>query len=1113
MNPATLLAVYASDSRVLSWIKQWNSLQPGESLALSGVAGSLKAIAVAATSESLKRPILVVRSDKEEAAYFYNDVEKLLGEDRALYYPDSYRRPYAWEETSNANVVLRAEVLNRLQNSNEPPIVVTYPEALFEQVVSRTTLSAQTCRVQVGDALGLDFLNETLFALHFERVDFVSEPGQFSVRGGIVDVFSYSHDQPYRIEFMGDDVESIRIFDVETQWSERLLQQMDIVPNIENKEALEHREPLWEFLPENTLIWVETPSLLIQKLNALYERATDAFATMNSPIARVEPHKLFVSGAACKPLLANKAMVVDGTEGTYTAHWGTSPSPLFGKNFELLAETMENHQAQHRTVVLMAHAQTQIDRLHAIFTDQGKKIAYHEIVGALHAGWEDFPGQRVVYTDHELFERYQRFRLKNGYDKAHAITLKDLNSLQVGDFVTHLDHGVGKFGGLQKIEVGGAHQEAIKLIYRDSDILYVSIHSLHKISKFNSKDGTAPALNKLGSGHWQTLKAKAKKRIKEVAYDLIQLYARRKEAKGHAFAPDGYLQYELEASFEYEDTPDQIKATLDVKADMESSTPMDRLVCGDVGFGKTEIAVRAAFKAACDGKQVAILVPTTLLAFQHHKTFSKRLAGFPVRVEYLNRTRSAKETKAIHEDLANGKIDIVIGTHRLVSKEVHFKDLGLLIVDEEQKFGVNVKEKLKTLRVHVDTLTLTATPIPRTLQFSLMAARDLSVMSTPPPNRQPIDTQIIGFSEETIREAVQYEMSRGGQVFFVHNRIENIREVAGMLQRLVPDARISVGHGQLEGSALEKMILSFMEGGFDILVSTTIIESGLDVPNANTILVHNAHQFGLSDLHQMRGRVGRSNRKAFCYLIAPPLGGLPEESRKRLQALEQFSDLGSGFKIALRDLEIRGAGDLLGADQSGFLNELGLDTYQKILLEAVNELKKTEFAELYKEVRGGWEVASECQLDTDQELLLPDHYVNFVEERLRLYQDLDRIKTEEELAVFRAGLEDRFGALPPAAVRLLLSMKVRWIGTKIGFEKLVIKQNKAIGYFPTDSSDPYYQSEAFLHILQALQKHPHLFRMKQRNERLTLVIEPVTSIPEAWEQLQWLLPATNSPTA
>jgi len=734
-------------------------------------------------------------------------------------------------------------------------------------------------------------------------------------------------------------------------------------------------------------------------------------------------------------------------------------------------------------------------------------------LGALHEGFEDPINQLACYTDHEIFERHQRFKLKEGFEKKQAITLKELNSLQFGDYVTHIDHGVGKFGGLQKIENNGKVQEAIKLVYRDSDVLYISIHSLHKIAKFTSKDGSEPALHKLGSQTWSNLKTKTKRKVKEIAYDLIKLYAKRKEARGFAFAPDGYMQYELEASFIYEDTPDQLTATADVKADMESQIPMDRLICGDVGFGKTEIAIRAAFKAATDGKQVAILVPTTILAFQHYKTFSRRLRDFPVTVDYINRFKTAAQQRETIKKLKEGKVDIVIGTHRLVSKDIEFKDLGLLIVDEEQKFGVGVKDKLKTLKVDIDTLTLTATPIPRTLQFSLMSARDLSVMNTPPPNRQPIDTQVVGFNEAVIRDSVMYEVLRGGQVFFIHNRIENIHEVAGVIQRLCPDVKIGIGHGQMEGKKLEDIMLKFMEGEFDVLVSTTIIESGLDVPNANTIIINNAQNFGLSDLHQMRGRVGRSNKKAFCKLVSPPLGTLTDEARKRLQTLEQFSDLGSGFKISLRDLEIRGAGDMLGAEQSGFINDLGFDTYQKIIAEAVQELKETDFKEMYahenKVVDGSF--VEECQLDTDLELLIPDDYVNNIEERLRLYQELDGLDKEADLDAFGESLVDRFGEMPTEVTELLKSMHLRWLAQHLGFEKLVLKQGKFIGYFISKQDSPYYQTEQFARLLQFLKEFGRGAQMKQKNDRLSLVIENVTSIQQALRIFKPLKSPTNLP--
>ena len=1101
-----LLDAYRADARLHALLDAWQRTPPGQPVGLSGVLGSLSSVTAALTLQTLKKTLLVVRSDKEEAAYFLNDVEKLLGPGHALFFPDSYRKPYAYrDQVDNANIGLRAEALERAQRSQSPCVIVTYPEALAEKVVTRKSFGSKTLTVSRGDKLDLEFFNESLFDMRFERVDFVEKPGQFAVRGGIVDVFSFAHSHPHRVEFFGNDIEDIRPFDVDSQLSEGSVDRMTLVPNVEDKVRKEVRESLIEYLGEDVLLWIENPRFLYEKLDEGYAQAETAYIAFEGGVKPMEPHALYSSGSHVDHLLQHRRYLSEQSQDG-GAPWQSLPQPTFGKNFRLLLEHLTAHQKAQREIWIMCSLPQQQKRLASILQDlqMESPILIHWLEKALHKGWEDPAAQRVVFTDHEIFERYQRFRLRDGLDKAQAITLKELNSLQVGDYVTHIDHGIGKFGGLQKIDVQGKMQEAIKLVYKDSDILYVSIHSLHKIAKFNSKEGATPVLNKLGSPAWQTLKKKTKTRVKQLAYDLIQLYAKRKEAKGFGFSPDTYLQHELEASFQYEDTPDQEKATADIKADMESPIAMDRLICGDVGFGKTELAVRAAFKAVADSKQVALLVPTTILAFQHYQTFRKRLEGFPARVEYVNRSRSAKDLKSITEDLASGAIDILIGTHKLVSKSLQFKDLGLLIIDEEQKFGVNVKEKLKTLKVNVDTLTLTATPIPRTLQFSLMAARDLSVMTTPPPNRQPIETHIMGFHEESVRDSLQYELSRGGQAFFIHNRVENIQEIAGMIQRLLPDARIAIGHGQMNGSELERILLAFMANEFDILVSTTIVESGLDVPNANTMIIHQAHMFGLSYLHQMRGRVGRSNRKAFCYLIAPPLAGLPEESRKRLQALEQFSDLGSGFKIALRDLEIRGAGDLLGAEQSGFINDLGFDTYQKLLSEAVAELKKKEFKDLYADSRGGWDPTErECQLDTDLELLLPDHYINFVEERLRIYRELNGLTDESQLEAYSAGLEDRFGPLPVKAVQLMTSLRLRWLGQSLGFDKVVLKGGKLLAYFPEEAHEAPPQ-EVLMRFLDKLQSQPQRYRMKQNGPRISLVMESVPTVDAAFVLLSQL---------
>lgn len=1110
-EPNSLLRLYRGDRRLNEFLRHWATAPLGERVALSGAAGSLPALVAASALTELKQTIVVLRSDKEEAAYFLNDLEKLLPQGSVLFFPDSYRRPYAdRDQTDNSNIGLRAEVLDRLRG-DQPVIVVTYPEAIAEKVITRGQLDARSMEVAVGARLDVGFLNEYLFELHFERVDFVEKPGQFSVRGGIVDVFSFAHPEPHRLEFFGSEVESIRTFDVVDQLTLQQVDRMTLVPNIEDKLSTERRESLTAYAGPKALVWIERPEVALEKLDRVYRLAEEAFVGLHSVVRRLEPHELYVRGAEWNRELSGRAIAVDGVPSD-SASWQTLAQPAFAKKFDLLAKTLDGHRQAGRALWIMCGQESQRERLKAILHDLNEGLEVNWIDGALHRGWEDPEAGLIAYVDHDLFERYQRFTIRDQHEQAQALTLKELNALQVGDFVAHIDHGIGKFGGLQKIDVGGVKQEAIKLVYRDSDVLYLSIHSLHKIAPYATKEGTEPSLSKLGSPAWQNAKSKTKRRVKEVAFDLIKLYAKRREAKGFAFSPDSYLQHELEASFTYEDTPDQMKSTADVKADMESPIPMDRLICGDVGFGKTEIAVRAAFKAVADSKQVAVLVPTTLLAFQHFRTFSKRLDGLPARVDYLNRSRTAKETKVVLQDLEDGKIDILIGTHRILGKDLKFKNLGLMIIDEEQKFGVNAKDKLKTYKANIDTLTLSATPIPRTLQFSLMSARDLSVMTTPPPNRQPVDTYLIGFNEERLRDAISYEISRSGQVYVINNRIQNLSEVAGMLQRLVPDARIATGHGQMNGHEMEELIVGFMEQKFDVLVSTTIVENGLDVPNANTIVILDAHMFGLSDLHQMRGRVGRSNRKAFCYLVSPPLGGLPEEARKRLQALEQFSDLGSGFKIALRDLEIRGAGDLLGAEQSGFINDLGFETYQKLLAEAVEELKQSEFKELYEDQRGGWSQTRECQLDTDWELLLPDSYVNSVEERLRIYRELDALPGPEALDAYRLGLVDRFGALPAAAENLLRSLHIRWLGQSMGMEKIRIKMGKLMAYFP-DDADFSIPEHVLGQFLRDLQRNPQRFQMKQKDQRSYLVVDAVRSVDEAigfltsWSEPQ---PATSN---
>lgn len=1078
---------------------------------LKGLTASSLSFLWTALYQDQPRPLLIILKDKETAAYYLNDLERLLGEKHVLFYPSSYRRPYEIDETENANVLLRAEVISHIHSRKKPVILVTYPEALFEKVVTRKTLDENTFTLKTGEQVSIDFLNELLFEYKFKRVDFVSEPGEFSLRGGIIDVFSFSHGDPYRIEFFGKEIESIRTFDIADQLSTRSVNKIRLLPNVENKALMEQRDSFLAHLPAQTVVFAESISKIEADLERLFQKALAAFSQLQSEVKRAHPTDLFLNGREVTADLKRFNTFHFG-ESVNTADeisFHTLPQPAFNKQFELFGSYLEEKQAEGYQITLCCSGAHQADRLKDIFADIAPALNFSAIDLPLYAGFTDADLKWVCFTDHQFFERYHRFKLKNGYAQKESLSLSELNSLKVGDFVTHIDHGIGKFGGLQKIEVEGKMQEAIKLVYGENDILYLSIHALHKIAKYNSQDGKAPKLYKLGSGAWKALKEKTKTRVKKIAFDLIQLYAKRKLQKGFAFAPDSYLQHELEASFIYEDTPDQEKATLEVKADMENELPMDRLVCGDVGFGKTEIAIRAAFKAVDNSKQVAVLVPTTILAFQHFKTFTERMKGLPVSVDYLNRFRTAKERREILQKLENGTLDIIIGTHQLVGKDVRFKDLGLLIVDEEQKFGVSVKDKLKTLKAHVDTLTLTATPIPRTLQFSLMAARDLSIIRTPPPNRYPIETRVVRFSEETIRDAVIYEMQRGGQVFFVNNRIENIKEVAGLIQRLVPDAKIGVGHGQMEGKKLEALMLDFMNGAFDVLVSTSIIESGLDVPNANTMIVNNASNFGLSDLHQIRGRVGRSNKKAFCYFITPPYHQMTDDARKRITALEQHAELGSGFHIAMKDLEIRGAGDLLGAEQSGFINEMGFETYQKILQEAVEELKENEFKDLYAtETSSENRYVKEVQFETDLVLLFPDDYVNNITERLKLYQELSEIKEEEALRVFAEKIKDRFGTLPNPTWQLLAGMRLKWLAADLGIERIVLKQNVLLAYFVADQQSPFYQSKVFSTLLQNVQRrHPRLnLKEKQTRQGLRLMIsaKEVNDIEAAMKLLEEL---------
>ena len=1089
------------DKKILEHLNQYKSIH------LNGLTGSLASIIGAACFNLSGKASIFILNDKEEAAYFHNDLEQFIPENDLLFYPGSYRRPYQIEETDNANILMRAEVLNRLSSRRKPSCIVTYPDAIFEKVITKKELNKNTLKLSVGEGISIDFLNETMFEYGFEYSDFVSEPGQFAIRGGIVDIFSFSNEHPYRIEFFGDEVESIRSFNINTQLSIQEVKKLNIIPNLENKGITESRVSFIHYLEDKAQIWIKDKTFCNAQLDKLYQKAIESYKDIKGEIKHLTPKELFINSEAFSSVIQDFQIVSFGMQNEDNSKeikFESSFQPSFNKQFDLIIEHFNQKTEEGYENIILCSTIKQEERFQNIFEKIDANFRFTTMLLPLHEGFIDHRNKLLCYTDHQLFERYHKFKLKSAKQYKKTITLDEITNLEIGDFVTHMDHGIGKFGGLQKIDVQGKKQEAIKLLYRNNDLLYVSIHSLHKISKYNSKEGTAPKIHQLGSPQWAKTKSKTKTKIKTIAYDLIKLYAKRKAVKGFAYSPDNYLQYELEASFLYEDTPDQLKTTQAVKKDMESNTPMDRLVCGDVGFGKTEIAIRAAFKAVCDNKQVAILVPTTILALQHYKTFRKRLNDFPCKVDYINRFKTAKQQKDTLQNLADGKVDIIIGTHRLVGKDVKFLDLGLLIVDEEQKFGVSVKDKLKTIKSNVDTLTLTATPIPRTLQFSLMSARDLSIIKTAPPNRLPVQTVNIGFNEETLRDAIQYEVSRGGQIFFIHNRIENIKEVAGMIQRLCPDVKVGVGHGQMEGAKLERLMLDFIDGEFDLLVSTTIIESGLDIPNANTIIINNAQNFGLSDLHQMRGRVGRSNKKAFCYLITPPRISMSEEGRKRIQALEQHSDLGAGFNIAMRDLEIRGAGDILGAEQSGFISDIGFEMCQKILAEAVKELKESEFKDIYVKNTSDSFFVDECQIDTDMEILIPDHYVNSISERLQLYKDLNTIENEDELNIFTEQITDRFGKIPSEVEKLLQTIRLRWIAKDLGFEKIILKANKMIAYFVANSKSSFFQSEQFGVILKFIQLNPKACQMKEKNNKLSLIFEKISTVEMALIQLKMI---------
>lgn len=1116
INLAYLRKVYAQHThaqQLSTWLKNAQA-----KVFLKGTVGSAASLLAAGQLENSSNTHVFILEDKETAAYFLNDLENIFGplpddvaealpEARVLFFPRSARVAYETEQTENANVAMRAEVLNLLQKKSEGAIVVTYAEAIAEKVVTQKELASNTYDIEIGHQLSLEFIDEIFHDYGFEKVDYVYEPGQYAVRGGILDVFSFSFDHPYRIELFGNEVDSIRKFDPVSQLSVAKMTRATIVPNVSGRNSEEARINFLEFIHPDATVWVRDAAGCFETFEKELEKATTQFNKLQGVIQHVPPEQLYTPKEEFKRVLQKFRVVEFGQARSFAEgdvlEFDMSPQPAFRKNFELLGENLGNNEKQGYVNIVVAGQAKQVERLYQIFEDKDHAVHFHPITIELSEGFVDKQQKVLVYTDHQIFERYHRFRLKEGFKKnKEALTIKEIMALQPGDYVVHIDHGVGQFSGLQKIDVNGKEQEAIRLTYKGGDILYVSIHSLHRISKFVGKDGSAPSIDKLGSNAWQTLKRKTKTKVKEIAFDLIKLYAKRKSTKGFAFSPDSYMQNELEASFMYEDTPDQFKATQAVKEDMESPAPMDRLVCGDVGFGKTEIAMRAAFKAVADNKQVAVLVPTTILSLQHFKNFASRLKDFPATVDFINRFKSAKQQTETLKKVEKGEVDILIGTHALLGGKVKFKDLGLLIIDEEQKFGVAAKDKLKTFKANVDTLTLTATPIPRTLQFSLMGARDLSIIQTAPPNRHPIQTEIRPFNEEVIRDAVSYEVQRGGQVFFVHNRIQNLKEIAGMIQRLCPDVRVGIGHGQLSGDDMEEVMTSFIEGGFDVLVSTAIVESGIDISNANTIIINDAHHFGLSDLHQLRGRVGRNNKRAFCYLLAPPMHLLPEDSRKRLTAIEQFSDLGSGLHIAMRDLDIRGAGNLLGGEQSGFINDIGFETYQKILNEAIDELKQEHFKDLYEdEMKKSQNYVRETALETDFEILFPDEYISSITERIALYKELDDIRTEEELGAYKQRLIDRFGELPPPAIALVDTMRLRWLANEIGFEKLVLKSGKMIGYFISKQDSPYYQSEKFSHVLEFIKKYPTAGKMYEKDDTLRMSFNNIITMNDALKQL------------
>ncbi len=1079
-------------------------------IALKGLCGSSLSMLVASIIEKeSKHNHFFIFDEKDTAAYFFNDLCNLLeNHENIVFFPSSYKRSVQYKQTESGNIILRTNVLNKLiesSDNDEQIIIVSYPEALTEKVTTREKIEDNILHLHVGEKISIEFIHEVLDEYGFEFVDFVYEPGQYALRGSLVDIFSFTAENPYRIDFFGDEVESIRLFNAENQLSITNLEKISILPDLETKGSGK-RISLIDSADGSSIIWCNNISLVAERISSIYDAACNvsggngaAGLWMGSKfLTSISSHSVIEFGQQCYYPNAKSYI------------FNTKPQPAFKKNFNLLGDNLKMYLAQEYKTLVFSDNEKQIERLKDIFKDTHQGINFTPISKSIHAGFIDDELKLCYYTDHEIFDRYHKYRLHNYQSNKAVLTLKELRDLKPGDYVVHIDHGIGRFGGLEKINQNGKIQEAIRLVYRDNDVLFVTIHNLHRISKYKGKDESPPKIYKLGSGAWERLKTSTKKKVKDIAKDLIALYAKRKAQKGFRFSPDTYLQEELEASFIYEDTPDQLKATLSVKKDMEKEMPMDRLICGDVGFGKTEIAIRAAFKAVTDNKQVAILVPTTILALQHHKTFKDRLNDFPCEIAHISRLIKPAKQKQILTDIKAGKVDILVGTHRIIGKDVKFKELGLLIIDEEQKFGVAAKEKLKALKVNVDTLTLTATPIPRTLQFSLMGARDLSVINTPPPNRHPIVTELHTFNEDIIAEGINYEVSRGGQVFFIHNRIQNIFEVETLIKRICPNVKTIVGHGQMEGAVLEKVMIDFIDGDYDVLIATTIIESGLDIPNTNTIFINNAQNFGLSDLHQLRGRVGRSNRKAFCYLLAPPLTSVTPDARRRLNTIEEFSDLGSGFHIALQDLDIRGAGNMLGAEQSGFIADIGYETYNRILDEAMQELKEIEFKDLFSDEKETSDeqlrYVTDCNIDTDLEIHIPDNYVENMAERIRLYRELDNIQDTETLEKFKTNLADRFGEIPESTKTMFEVVQLRWLAMDLGFEKIILRNNKLILHFIGNQLSPYYQSPIFSNILGFVQQNPRLFRMKEGANRLTLTIDNIKSISDCFKILNQMLP-------